>query len=173
MNPTKISKARRHERNPFIERGDSDKVISSKGTYAKVIGRKLIDTSTGDEVAMFAKEEKLYDKDKFVKIFTSNVGLIFGLTRTAQTVLSKVIECLKVDEDKFYINLVHIQKECGYKAATPIYRGLTELIDKGIIARTTDRNLWYINPHVLFNGNRITLMRNIVLKDVKQLESED
>ncbi|HAU3137327.1 hypothetical protein [Salmonella enterica] len=44
------------------------------------------------------------------------------------------------------------------------YRGIKELIDKKIIAKSNERNWYFINPSVIFNGVRARFATEIIKK---------
>ena len=51
-----------------------------------------------------------------------------------------------------------------YKSDTSIRIGLTNLLKNEIIARGRNDSLYFINPMVAFNGNRITFAKTYVKK---------
>ncbi|EEV5748147.1 hypothetical protein EYI06_26330, partial [Escherichia coli] len=44
------------------------------------------------------------------------------------------------------------------------YRGLKELIEKRIIAKTNEKNWYFINPAIVFNGDRARFVSEIIKK---------
>lgn len=44
--------------------------------------------------------------------------------------------------------------------------GLAELLEASIIARSEESSLYFINPMVMFNGNRITFAKSYVRKQI-------
>ena len=58
-------------------------------------------------------------------------------------------------------------KFCGYKTNGSVYDGLFNLIKTGIIAKSKKSYVLFINPTVVFNGNRITFI-NTYTKKKKQ-----
>ena len=58
----------------------------------------------------------------------------------------------------------------GYKTAKPIYEGLSYLIASEIIARGRADNIYYINPLIVFNGNRVTFAKSYVKR--KKIENK-
>lgn len=45
-----------------------------------------------------------------------------------------------------------------------VYKGLAELVKAEIIARGPADNLWFINPLIVFNGDRVTFAKTYVRK---------
>jgi hypothetical protein len=58
---------------------------------------------------------------------------------------------------------------CGWSTTTQVYLGLGELIKNKIIAPSVNSNLWFINPNVIFNGDRIAFIKEYKLKQTKNL----
>lgn len=44
------------------------------------------------------------------------------------------------------------------------YRGIKELIEKRIIAKTNEKNWYFINPAIVFNGDRARFVSEIIKK---------
>ena len=51
-----------------------------------------------------------------------------------------------------------------YKTDKAVYKGLAELVKAEIIARGPADNLWFINPLIVFNGDRVTFAKTYVRK---------
>ena len=45
-----------------------------------------------------------------------------------------------------------------------VYRGIKELIEKRIIAKTNEKNWYFINPAIVFNGDRARFVSEIIKK---------
>lgn len=52
----------------------------------------------------------------------------------------------------------------------PIYKGLAELITAEIIARGPNEYVWFINPMIVFNGDRVTFAKTYVKKKTKTID---
>ena len=55
----------------------------------------------------------------------------------------------------------------GYSANNIIRTGLSCLVEQGIIARSTNPYKYYLNPLVVFNGDRITFADSYIKKKKK------
>ncbi|KAA3824478.1 hypothetical protein F3F35_31800 [Bacteroides ovatus] len=57
------------------------------------------------------------------------------------------------------------EKELDYvRPELTVYRGLAELVKAEIIARGINENLWFINPLIVFNGDRVSFTKTYVRK---------
>ncbi|EPI9236239.1 hypothetical protein ACTD34_004674, partial [Yersinia enterocolitica] len=64
-----------------------------------------------------------------------------------------------------------IAAQCDFNLSNPVYyRGIKELIDKKIIAQSKSKYIYYINPAVLFNGDRAKFIEEIRVKEEKKLK---
>ena len=59
---------------------------------------------------------------------------------------------------------------CGWAKTSQVYLGIGELMANKIIAQSVNPNLWYINPNVIFNGDRIAFIKEYSLKQTKKLK---
>lgn len=46
--------------------------------------------------------------------------------------------------------------------------GLAELLEAGILARSQEPSLYFINPTIMFNGNRLTFAKSYVKKKLEE-----
>ncbi|WP_431190088.1 hypothetical protein, partial [Collinsella aerofaciens] len=51
-----------------------------------------------------------------------------------------------------------------YKSDKAIYKGLAELVQSEIIARGPNEYNWFINPLIVFNGDRVSFTKTYVRK---------
>ncbi len=52
-----------------------------------------------------------------------------------------------------------------YKSDKAIYKGLAELVQSEIIARGPNEYNWFINPLIVFNGDRVSFTKHTFGKD--------
>ncbi|EFU43972.1 hypothetical protein HMPREF9539_05537, partial [Escherichia coli MS 110-3] len=59
----------------------------------------------------------------------------------------------------------NIAKTLDFELSSPIfYRGIKELIEKKIIAKSVDKIVFYINPAIFFNGDRARFVTEVIKK---------
>lgn len=174
-----VSSAEKHEHNPFL---GEDLFKIDKGRKQIIVGGTkdvLVDSETGETKGMaFMHRIKTVDKAQFVKLYVSEIQSLFDLSRTGLKVFGFVINSLRINGDTIYINHRKVMEYCEYKSTRPVYKGLAELLNNNIIAMSKDANMWYINPSIVFNGDRIAFIKEYRLKDKevthgKQLEITD
>ena len=154
--------SQRFENNPFIEymelrtknkiiMGRTDAVTSNQST-GEVLGHQM--------VATFRK----VDAEQFVKIFADKVSHIFDLTKTGYRILMIVIALIQeksINKDLFYMAYADAEKVARLKKKTlsrdTFKKGVAEIITHGIIARAFTVNTYFVNPAIIYNGNRSKL----------------
>jgi len=158
----------RHKENPFIH----NMLIPLKGKQVRLsrLGGEnniLINQTTGEVHGTHVVTYKKVDNDQFVKLFTKNIALTFNLksagVKTLNTLLwgvqNKAIGSDQLDLD----NLTFTEFREDHKdnlsvkqfSLATFKRGLLELEESGIIAKTLRPGRYFINPDFCFNGDRV------------------
>ena len=127
---------------------------------------------------------KTVDSAPFVKLFTEELDRFFDLTPTALRIVTVLIQDIgKIrmgDGDQVYLTerqLGETLQAHGLKppSSASYYRALSELIEKGFVAPSTNTPLFFINPAIFFNGDRVRFVTEIRRKrasKMEQLEAE-
>jgi hypothetical protein len=169
----------RYAENPFAnEEGfrvpirNKSEIIQTDGPAAVVVGNEQI------AVAQIRKITTV-DSDPFVKLFTAELNRFFDLTPTALrivTVLIQDIGKIRLGQgDQVYLtekSLAETLESHGMKppSSATYYRSMEELIEKGFIAPTTNPPLFFINPAIFFNGDRVRFVTEIRRKKMSRQE---
>jgi len=165
----KISNFKKNEENPFLK--EAIEVIGNN-----VVKRYKTATKTGEKAILKAFDEQTgevlgythfirqieVDEEKFTKIYLSNFSSFFDLKQNSMKVFGYILTQLRSNNDIIIFDREDCMKYTGYKGNATIFRGLAQLLENKIIARGKADNLYYINPMVLFNGNRITFAKSYV-----------
>lgn len=179
MNETKLSTRRTPRRgvpaytkNPFWF--PHEIVIGKK--FIRVSGGKYINYSgqTISQSGIHIIEEK--DKDEFVKLYTKNMKLFFDLKPSTQKVLMAVLNSVQKSpgSDKIYLNWFNVEdyskeNEINISRAS-FHNAMKELLQKKFIAESEDPNMYWINPHLFFNGDRMIFIREYRKNNQKELK---
>ena len=171
---TNITKYEMNKENPFvkqaiqkIENNIVKKYKSSTGTSRNAILQAV--NSEGEHVGhtSFIRQIEV-DEDQFAKIYLSNFSSFFNLKPQAIKVFGYILEQLVPNKDEFLFFIEDCLDYTKYKSDTSVRIGLTNLLENEIIARGRTEVLYYINPMVAFNGNRITFAKTYVKKQKQQ-----
>lgn len=171
---TGISEFKLNKENPFLKQAveQVNQNIVKKYKTATKTGEKAIlqavDPSSGEIVGhtQFIRQIEV-DEEQFAKLYLSNFSAFFDLKPQAIRVFGYILKQLIPNKDEFIFLLEDCQEYTGYKSATSIRIGLTSLLENEIIARGKTDFLYFINPMVAFNGNRITFAKTYVKKQKK------
>jgi len=166
----KYNSLKKHQENPFmndalesINKNIVKKYKSSTNTDQKAT-LLAYDENTGQVLGhtRFIRQIEV-DEDKFAKLYLANFQAFFDLSRRGIRVFGYILTCMKPAKDMIYFDMSDCLEYTTYKAPKDVYRGLTELITSEIIARGKNPNLFFINPMMFFNGDRVTFAKTFVL----------
>lgn len=163
------------ERNPFVfedtEKATLKLEIPTK-TKKKIVGNSdlgVVNVHTGEvEGGNFLWTNKTVDDEQFAKIYIKEISSLYDLTKTGFRALSFILSKLEPNKDLVYVYYPDMQEYCGWTIRKTCNSGLKELLTAKIIAPSLQPGFWFINPHVVFNGNRLTLVTNYTRKGTNE-----
>ena len=138
-------------------------------------GKAIIDTTTGEveDVAEIVSVHRV-DNEQFVKIFTSNLKQFFNLKPTTYRMVQVLLHQLgrARDRDTVYLNVSVAEQYFISTDQNPISSILLQrharTHPKGFIAESTNPNLYWINPALFFNGDRVRFVKEYRNTDWRQ-----
>lgn len=153
------------------------KIETKKRTLTVSRGTELVEKNSTDiantENSYFSNivQTKEVDREEFIKLYTSQVKAYFDLTKTAYKVFF-IFLCIYQDaigKDCFYLSCkkamnLSLKIDQFILSESIFYRGIKELIEKKIIAKTNEKNWYFINPAIVFNGDRARFISEIIKK---------
>ena len=104
------------------------------------------------------------DESEFIKVYTGNVKQIFDLKPSAQRVLQYLVTELQQtpNADAIYLAWFGADEyfsEHNIKLSRASFqRAMKELLEKGFIAESAKPNMFWFNPNLFFNGNRMAFI---------------
>jgi len=165
-----ICRAEGREPNPFLHGFEFD-VKKSNGDRLET--ETLFDEN-GNQIETRHNIIKLTDSDKFIKIYPDVLSKFFDLSNAGKCLLVVVFNEIQKNDGKDFIYLSYTEKyqfvknnELRTIGKNSYYRGVEELIQFDIIARSSNKNIFFINPRHIFNGNRITFCQTFILRNSK------
>ena len=179
---TQLRKLPLYEVNPFVLGSDLNP-DTTKRTEVIFDGKQaLINTETGEigdnQIAL--ARIKTVEADQFVKVYAAQMHVLFELGKPAQRVCEFVMVQISTRAiNKGEVLLSHREYKKYFEGRTgghinTFNRGLQELADKNLVARTTEPVVWFINPAIFFNGDRARFVTEIRRKHkTKQETLED
>jgi len=107
----------------------------------------------------------LSDNAIYSKLFRGNTEVLMGLSEPAAKMFYYISEFIGANKDEVCILQEDYLQFAGYKAKSRLtyYRGVEGLLKANIIARKTgSQSCYWINPNVLYNGDRTKLKNTVV-----------
>lgn len=178
-NSTALTEYSLNKENPFLTQAieQVNNSIVKKYKTASKTGEKAILKAydqNGEVVGhtQFIRQIEV-DEEQFAKFYLSNFSAFFDLKPQAIKVFGYILTQLIPNRDEFLFLTDEALEFTKYKSSTSIRIGLTSLLKNEIIARGRADNLYFINPMVAFNGNRITFAKTYVKKKKKKIEDKN
>jgi len=170
-NSTGLTEFQLNKENPFLKQAieQVQKSIVKKYKTASSTDQKAIlqayDPNTGEVLGhtQFIRQIEV-DDDQFAKFYLSNFSSFFDLKPQAIRVFGYILNQLVPNKDEFLFLTDECLEYTKYKSSTSVRIGLTSLLENEIIARGRADNLYFINPMIAFNGNRVTFAKTYIKK---------
>ena len=144
-------------KNPFLK----DLFIKESTKISKIQDTNLKITTPSGEVkgkVVYAQETNI-DRTPFIKLFEYDFLTRIGTPGIEVFVyICKYI--LKYSDDKIFILPDDILSRTRYNTLSPIYKGLSALVEEKVLARTSSTNIFWINPSIIYKGERWRLNQN-------------
>lgn len=167
--PVKLTDFPLHTENPFtthaMEVINEHTFRTRKYFSAEKVILDVVNTNTGEVegVQNFTKFVEV-DDEQFTKLYLNNIQNFFELGKTAIRVFCYIQTRLKPNSDTFVFYLDECKEFTNLSSAS-VYKGLAELVKNEFIARGKKDIIYYINPLIFFNGNRVVFAKAIKKKN--------
>lgn len=164
----KITDYESFDENPFMDKAVKDISIVQK--------QQIIRPQNKDEIQMIMSSDAEVmgytafmrfvevDEEKFAKVYLSQFASFWDLPSTAIRVFGYIINTIKPKQDEWTFDLANCLEYTKYKTKKSVFEGLAALIESGIIARGNRHYKYFINPLVVFNGDRVAFTKMYVKK---------
>lgn len=125
------------------------------------------------EASTTIQQHKWVDKAQFVKIFLGEMKVFFELSPAAYKMLMVIMgEMQRAPmQDKIFIpydGIADAMEAAEVTFSRPTYdRGITELIQKQFIAAGVFSGWYFLNPAMIFNGDRAAFVRTYQVRPEK------
>lgn len=146
-----------YKENPFL----ASTVITTRQKRTTVVaGAPIIDGKTGEVTRNEIRQIVEVDDGQFIKFFTKEAQVFFDLSSTALKALVVVMVSAQrhMGTDRIWLKFDEESELFTFSKQT-FYRGLAELAERKVIAKTTDAHWYFLNPNIFFNGDRATFVR--------------
>jgi len=176
---TKSDKGLRYSANPFFE---AENVVINSKKRRVIVGKNndvLLNTDTGEYKTTNVVSYKEVDETQFIKIFTQNITFMMGFNASGNKAfgfLLWAIQHYSINKDLVQLDDItridFLKNNSNQVFSTrTMYQGLKQLEEAKIIAKAIKYGFYYINPHFIFNGDRIRFITEIKRKKQTDLEN--
>lgn len=164
----------KYETNPFILELKGKMFLQPRANTIIAKGQQIIDTNTGEiiEEAVLIGKRKIVDKSQFSKLYASEIGILYELSKPAQTVFLYLTKVMDYD-NKSYINSEKDCKKIGYSTGLSVIKGLKELIKNDIIAPAVMPGWYWLNPKIVCKGERFAKYTEYVVGTPEEVMSQE
>ena len=163
-----------HKKNPFV----FNMSIDTKKKKLTVDRGSEVETEEGVFTTTISQIQEV-DREEFLKIFTGQIKFYFDLSQTGFKLFFIIMGLYQkqIGGDEIYLNFETAKEEAEkYESAISkavYYRGLKELLEKKMIAKSVKRYIFYINPAIIFNGDRARFVKEIKIKEEEKQQEEN
>lgn len=168
-----VRNAPTYSKNPFMG-GSLASIRGKKKHYdvsSSVIG---VDRGTGEHLpGVEHKVVHMVDDTKFVKVFADGISGIYDLGAAGSKVFRFLFDTVQKhpNVDRIYLYFMNAMEEPWAIPKSTFFRGMAELLEKNFIARSSDPNMFYLNPAMIWNGDRFKFVHEYVR--AQQIEGSD
>lgn len=164
--------AEKHKKNPFLAETVAE-VDLGKKHISFGTGNGLVDPETGEYQGESAfKMTRVVDKSQFLMMYMGLQSAFWQLSPSAQKVLRVIFYQAQhnaIGRDEIHLSweaAKSIFEEEQIKVSRATYfRGVGELVEKRVVAESTRTGIFFLNPTLIFNGNRATFIQQIIAED--------
>lgn len=160
--------------NPFMVELKGRMYLQPRANTIIARGQSIVDTSTGEIIqdSVLLGRRKIVDKSQFAKLYASEIGLIYELSKPAQNVFLYLTKVMDYDNKSIFDYKKQFD-ELGYNSEMQPLRGIRELITKNIIAPHIVSNIYWINPTIVCKGERFSkFVEYVVGEDGETVKAE-
>ncbi|GAB3051242.1 replication/maintenance protein RepL [Spirosoma pulveris] len=168
MKYKRLTEQEAFKENPFIEKAIQDVRIVKRQQVIRPKNRDEIQqiVSTDGEVTGYTAFTRFIevDEEKFAKVYLSQFAFFWELSKPAIKVFGYILTVLQPKKDTFIFRMDDCLRHTGYTHRNNVLTGLASLVECNIIARSVYDWEYFINPLVVFNGDRVAFTKMYVKK---------
>jgi hypothetical protein len=141
-----------------------------------------ITASMANEKTTVIAQVKFLEKEQFIKLYTQNIKWMLGLSSAGFKVfvlLANQIQTKAINAGVVYFKWLNAEKTAKaleiQLSRSTFDRGVRDLCEKNVIALSEDPSLVFINPAIVFNGDRVDFVnsyRKLTADTTKALAQE-
>lgn len=150
-----------NSRNPFMK---SVIIEMDASTQVLINGEDKSGQRINKNDAIIWKNRIIKDRRKFTKLYHNGLKDFFGLGRSEMDILKFIMHRLRKDQDKVAFTYKLVKEETDIASDSTVSITLLSLMNKGIVARAEGDGIYYINPNIFFNGDRVAFVNSYIME---------
>jgi len=177
MKYNSITKFEEYKENPFIEKAIEDINIVKKIQTIRPKDKNEIQMIVNSESEVTGHTAFMryveVDETQFAKLYLNQFNAFWELSKPAIRVFGYILTKLVPKKDEFIFIMEECLEHTGYTHRNSVMSGISVLIENNIIARTQHHFQYFINPLVVFNGDRVTFAKTYIKKKKEEMRVID
>ena len=172
MAKSELSRGTKHQANPFLSNASVNSKTGTKRLSNKKGDKFMIVSDNGETVAPAGFHEIIeIDKTQFVKLYINGVKAFQGLKSAGAKVFEIIYRAVQENpgSDKIYLHFMSVEQNITPISRATFFRGMTELIERGFIAESFEPGVYFLNIDYLFNGDRLTFIKEYRIKSIDSM----
>lgn len=168
---TSLSNAPIFEFNPFMENPELTELKAiGRVTRSKAQTGEVFKPETGEAMGKvdgyYSRKE--VEAEQFIKLYLQGTGRLSHLTSSGLAMFKALYVLMLPQHGKDKVAITHELAKKRFGITTGMYfRGMTDLIHAGFIAKTDIAPFFWINPQCMFNGDRLRFVQDYDRKETR------
>lgn len=157
--------------NPFLRHTAEVATSGWKPQYANPDGGiAVLSEATGKIHGAAIVYQKEVERSEFIKVYAEGIAAILNLKTAGKKVFMLIYRQLfgkgGIGKTIILLDWQMLSDEEQASISRPtLSRGIKQCLEMKIIARTMTAGAYFINPAFIFNGNRLALVRQYIMKE--------
>lgn len=162
----------KYKENPWLSKAvvqtvKGNRIITAKGDDSKKL---IISPETGEIEGFsgfYTRQE--VDKTHFLKLYADGIRALTGLNTAGMKIFLLVYDIVTSNEgfnkDMVMLNYEMLDDDVKKEFSVRTFqRGITDLIKHEFLAKTMQSGVYFINPTYIYNGNRLAIVNEYIMK---------
>lgn len=108
---------------------------------------------------------KMIDAKTFVKVYKPGQAVLEQLSYRGVLMFVEVMQRMKIHSDKVFLKQSEVVKKRKNLNGAGFYKGVCELLMFGVLAKSVEPNIYFVNTNMIFNGDRLKWQKKKTLEN--------
>lgn len=147
--------------NPFIS-GSLVQVKGRKKNYSVASGAMTLTDKQGVVQGVVQHSiTRIVDDSLFVKVFADGIAGMYDLSKPGSKVFRYLFDEVQKNpnQDRMYLYFMDALEDPYCIPKTAFFKGMAELLTKGFLAKSANPNMFFLNPSMMWNGDRFRFVQ--------------